>query len=154
MKFQKSLIGIALLLVFILAACSAQDPADAPNDPVFETEYQALLVELEANGAQVEQTGEIEQPSFGVDARQVTVNGFPIQVIIFQNEEERLNVQEQLAQEPNMVPETGLADGGQVLIWAEGNIMAIFAGTDSGVVDPMNEALGEPVLILESGAVG
>jgi hypothetical protein len=141
------------IFVLLLAACGPQEAVETPTDPVYEADYQALLVGLDANGAQVEETGVIEDPVIGTDARQVNVNGFPVQVIVFADEQARLGAQEQLAQQPNIIPETGLADVGQVLIWSEGNIMAIYNGTDLGVVEPMNGVMGEPVMILESGAV-
>jgi hypothetical protein len=139
------------VLVLLLAACGPQDAAETPPDPVYEADYQALLVGLEANGAQVEEAGIIQEPIIGTDARQVNVNGFPVQVIVFADEQARLGAQEQLTQQPNMIPETGLAEAGQVLIWGQGNLMAIYTGTDLGVVEPMNDVLGAPLLILESG---
>jgi hypothetical protein len=156
MKFQKLFIGIAAILVLMLAACARQEPGITPDGATgLEADYQALLAELQAGGAQVEQVGTIEQPMIGADARQVNVNGFPVQVIVFQDENARLNIQDQLAQQPNLIPETGgLADGEQVLIWGEGRIMVVYAGTNLGVVEPLTDAMGEPVLILESGAVG
>jgi hypothetical protein len=156
MKFQNLLIGIAAMFVLMLAACAPQGPGTTPSDATeLEADYQALIVELEAGGAQVEQVGTIEQPTIGVDARQVNVNGFPVQVIVFQDESARLNIQDQIAQQPNLIPETGgLTENQQVMIWGEGRLMVIYAGTDSGVVEPLTDAMGEPVLILESGAVG
>jgi hypothetical protein len=32
--------------------------------------------------------------------------------------------------------------------------LVIYAGTNPAVVEPLTDAMGEPVLILESGAVG
>jgi hypothetical protein len=157
MKLRKSLIGIVAVLVLVLAACSPEGPAADPDGgaAVIETEYQALMVELEAGGAQVEQVGAIEQPTIGADARQVNINGFPVQVFIFPDEQARLSVQQQLAQEPSLIPETGgLSNGSQVWVWGDGRLMVIHVGMNQGVIDPLTDALGEPVLILESGAVG
>jgi hypothetical protein len=156
MKYQK-FIGIAVIVLLVMSACAPRETGTTPpnNATELEADVQALLVELEAGGAQVEQVGTIEQPMIGADARQINVNGFPVQVIIFQDESARLNIQDQLAQQPNLIPETGgLADGEQVMIWGEGRIMVVYAGTNLGVVEPLTEAMGEPVLILESGAVG
>jgi hypothetical protein len=92
MKFQKILIGIAVIFVLVLGACAPQDAVTDPNGAaVNEAEYQGLLVELEAEGAQVEQVGIVEEPTIGVDTRQVNVNGFPVQVVIFPDEEQPAN---------------------------------------------------------------
>jgi hypothetical protein len=155
MKLRSSIIGIAAVFVLILGACAPQDPGTAPNGAEHEAEYQALLVQLEAGGAQVERVGTIEQPMIAADARQVNVNGFPVQVLIFPNEEQRLNVQGQLPQDPQLIPETGgMAEAGQVWVWGEGRLMVIYVGTSMGVIEPLTDALGEPALILEGGAVG
>jgi hypothetical protein len=154
MKQRKLVIpGLLAIFVLLLAACSPQETSETPTDPIYEADYQALLVGLDANGAQVEEVGAIEDPVIGTDARQVNVNGFPVQVFVFADEQARLGAQEQLTQQPNIIPETGLADDGQVLVWGEGNIMAIYTGTDLGVVEPMNEVMGDPIMILESGTV-
>jgi hypothetical protein len=155
MRFQKILIGTAAVFILILGACAPRDAGtDLNGAAVQEADYQALMVELEAGGAQVEQVGTVEQPMLGADARQVNVNGFPVQVIIFPDEDQRLNVQDQLAQQPNLIPETGMAEASQVMVWGEGRLMVIYAGTNPAVVEPLTDAMGEPVLILESGAVG
>jgi hypothetical protein len=155
MKLRSSIIGIAVVLVLILGACAPQDPGTTPNGAEHEAEYQALLVDLEASGAQVERVGTIEQPMIAADARQVNVNGFPVQVLIFPDEEQRLTVQGQIPQEPQLIPETGgMAETGQVWIWGEGRLMVIYAGTNMGVIEPLTDVLGEPDLILEGGAVG
>jgi hypothetical protein len=153
MTNRKFIFPLLAILVLLLAACGPQEVVETPTDPIYEADYQALLVGLDSNGAQVEEVSVIENPVIGTDARQVNVNGFPVQVIVFADEQARLGAEEQLAQQPNIIPETGLADVGQVLIWSEGNIMAIYSGTELGVVEPMNEVLGAPVMILESGAV-
>ena len=156
MKFRTTLIGIAALFVLILGACAPESPSAVPeNAAQFEAEYQALLVELEAGGAQVEHVGVAQESTFGVEARQLNVNGFPVQVIIFEDEAQRLNLQEQLAQQPNMIPQTGIVEeGAQVMVWGEQRMMVIYAGSNLGVVEPLTGAMGEPALILESGAVG
>lgn len=156
MKFRTTLMGIAALFILILSACAPENPGAAPeNTAVFEAEYQALLVELEAGGAQVEHVGVVEENTFGVEARQLNVNGFPVQVVIFEDEAQRLSLQEQLAQQPNLIPQTGgMEEGAQVLVWGEQRMMVIYAGNNLGVVEPLTGAMGEPALILESGAVG
>jgi hypothetical protein len=155
MKLKRHALTLpAILAVFVLllAGCGLQDAAEAPPDPVYEADYQALLVGLDANGAEVEEEGTIQEPIIGTDARLVNVNGFPVQVIVFADEQARLGAQEQLTQQPNMIPETGLSDAGQVMVWGQGNLLAIYTGTDLGEVEPLNEVLGAPQLILESGA--
>jgi hypothetical protein len=156
MKFRTTLIGIAALFILILSACAPESPGAAPeNAAELEADYQALLVELEAGGAQVEEGSVIEESTIGVEARQLSVNGFPVQVIIFEDEAQRLSLQEQFAQQPNMIPQTGgMEQGAQVMVWGEQRMMLIYAGNDLGVVEPLTDAMGEPALILESGAVG
>jgi hypothetical protein len=156
MKFRTTLIGIAALFLLILGACAPESPSAAPeNTAQFEAEYQALLVELEAGGAQVEHVGVVDETTLGVEARQLNVNGFPVQVIIFEDEAQRLSLQEQLAQQPNLIPQTGgIEEGAQVMVWGEQRMMVIYAGNNLGVVEPLTDAMGEPALILESGAVG
>jgi hypothetical protein len=47
-----------------------------------------------------------------------------------------------------------MAEASQVWVWGDGRLMVIYVGTSMGVIEPLTDALGEPALILEGGAVG
>jgi hypothetical protein len=152
-KTFRKFIGV-LALSLVLVACSPQ--ASGPEIPDTGTEVggRAELVEaLEGLGSTVEETGEVDQPFFDVDARMLQVDGQTIEVFEFPDEAARETASGTI--EPNasmigtMIPEWVDVPH----FWARGRLIVLFVGQDQTVIDRLTSVLGQPVATGQS-AVG
>jgi hypothetical protein len=144
-KTIRKLIGV-LALGFILVACSPQPGGPGIPNTGGEVGGHAELVEaLEGLGSSVEESGEVDQPFFDVDARMIQVDGQTVEVFEFPDEASRETASGTI--EPNassigtMIPEWVDVPH----IWARGRIIVLYVGQDQSVIDRLTSVLGQPI---------
>lgn len=141
--------GVGWGLVLLLAACGR--PEVAATLPPVQT-VEDLILALGEAGAWVARSGEIEAGLFGVPGELLTVNGVPVEVYGYPNQAERERVSAAIAPD-------GRAMAGQPLvwrdaphIWAQGDLIVIYQGTDGPTILLLDAILGEA--LVRTGGVG
>jgi hypothetical protein len=145
------LVTLAMFLV-MAAACSPAPSPEATPDPQRleqEADYQTLLEQLRAQGADVELVQEVNQPLIPAITRVVNINGQNVQVMVFTDEQTRITAQDNIDLGAGIIPETGTTGNEQMYYWASGRIVAMYFGEDEQVVAPLTEQLGQPVIVFQ-----
>ena len=141
--------GVWLGLLFLLAACGR--PEAAATLPPVQT-VEDLILALGEAGAWVARSGEVEAGLFGVPGEVLTVNGIAVEVYGYPSQAERERVSAAIAPD-------GSALAGQPLIWreaphiwAQGNVIVVYQGTDGPTILLLDAILGEA--LARTGGVG
>ena len=106
------------------------------------TDYVSLVDDLRAAGATVDPAGTISQPFFVPQGQLLTVNGEDVQVFEFDSTEEA-------ATAASTVSADGSSIGTSIVAWVApphfyqvSKLIAIYVGSDSGVINILKEAMG------------
>jgi hypothetical protein len=153
MNKKFTVIVAAALLGLLIAACTpaAATPAPgipgAPVDPGAEaTTYAEVVASLEAQGAVVEERGQVSQPFLDVTGQALAVRGQEIQVFEFATEQAQRDTAATLGMIRDTVAQAMGEPVGQVHVWANGRIIVLYAGQDSQTLTLLNRVVGTPLL--------
>lgn len=126
-------LGLALV-----AACAA-----APSGEVGG--HADLVGALRAAGATVETVREIEQAFFSVTGQVISVNGVEVQVFEYADEASR-------EAEAATISADGSSVGTTMITWvepphfyAEGQLIVLYVGSDTGTLQLLGSVLGDPI---------
>lgn len=127
---------ILVALVTILAAGCGPATGSEVND------YASLTAKLRAEGATVQEGGEVEQEFFSVKGRIMVVNGEDVQVFEYQNEATaRAQVE--------LVSSDGTTIGTTIVLWVapphfyqRGRLVVLYVGENPEVLAALQAALG------------
>ena len=152
MQSRSFTISITLMLLVLLAAACA--PAETDGTPAVqqETVYQDILERMRATGAEVELDTDVIQPLVPADTRLFRVNGELVQLMVFTDEVTRRASETELDLRAGLIPETGAADHTQNLYyWSHEQTVGMYVGENQDVIDTLTAALGEPIMVSQSG---
>ncbi len=131
----------------MLSACAAPIPVtggtSGRQDARMPDDYLALLDDLRSTGADVVESGQINQALFDVAAEAVKVNGDNVQIFIFQSEAARKAAQDMITENAQS---QGPSYNNRPYFWSRGRMLALYAGKNPKVLASMNAALGKPVI--------
>lgn len=136
-------------LLLWLAAC-APAPALATLPPVQTVED--LILALGEAGAWVARSGEVEAGVFGVPGELLTVNGLAVEVYPYPSQAERERVSAALAPDGSALAGQPLVWHDAPHIWARGELIVVYQGTDGPTILLLDAVLGEA--LVRTGGVG
>ena len=147
-KFKLGMLYLLLLISLALTACSrtviARDEwgTAVPDPPAVSNDDPALIVTLEATGAQVEKVGEVNQPFFSVPGQVVRLNGNEVQLFIYADETIAKS-------EADQVSPTGTAVATSMMSWMatphfyrSDSTIALYIGDDAATLTLLEGVLG------------
>jgi hypothetical protein len=134
------LLGAALLL----GACAGYSSSAA--QPVTAQDFNGLVSALQANGAAVEQSGEINLPYFTVTGQQITVDGAPVQVYQYASEAERADAAALIAPDGYMINGQAIDWADQPTMWANGQLIIIMVGDHPDASAAITTVMGDPFI--------
>lgn len=149
---RKILATLALGVVLILAACAPATPPPLPETGigtptvVIET-YAEFFAALQATDADVEATGQVQQPFFPVAGQAIRVDGAEVQVFEFQDEATRRAVSDPIIATGELAGPTVVEWVGQPNFWAEGRLIVLYIGEDMALIDLISDILGTPITL-------
>ena len=155
--------GIAFLILILAVGCvpiQAEPPPTQPDSspqasptampaPDGETAEAAsvasLVSALEASGAEVELAELVNQPFFPVEGQILKVDEQDIQVFVFPDEESRQQASALISEDGSSVGRSMIDWIDQPNFWATQNLIVLYVGQDSNLIDLLNEILGAPL---------
>ncbi len=138
-----------MALLLLLGACRAREAA-ATLPPVQTMED--LILALGEAGAWVARSGEIEAGLFGVAGEVLTVNGIAVEVYAYPNQAERERVSAAIAPDGSTLAGQPLIWHEAPHVWAKGDLIVIYQGTDGPTILLLDAILGEA--LVRTGGVG
>lgn len=148
------LTGLTLL---IFSACSPDIQTTNPGNKMEETpvseepasetgkSIDTLLAELQKTGMEVEKTQAIEQPFFSIPGKIISVNGEDVQVYQYPDEKSRENESRLISSDGSVIGNNQIDWVDTTTIWASGNLIVIYIGSNSSVIGAINDSLGKPI---------
>lgn len=138
------------VLALLLVACSesAAEPAPTAIEVSHGNEiggYVELIDALRGADATVEQTGTVEQPFFSVSGQIIRVNGEDVQLFEYADETARQAESEQISPDGSAIGTSMVTWVERPNFWAKGRIIALYVGTDQGILDLLEGILEEPL---------
>lgn len=107
--------------------------------------YTELLSALQASGATVSETGQLEQTFFGVAAQLIQINGNDVQIYEFADAQAQ-------SQARNTISETGYVIGtsqitwiDQPHFWAQDRLLVLYVGQNQEIINILTSLLGKPI---------
>jgi len=147
--------ALALLAVaLLLAACGA--PADESVDGSAAGALGStagLLEALQATGATVQLTEEIEQPFFDVVGQIIRVDGAEVQVFAYEDEESRQAASALISPDGRTVGVDMVTWIDQPNFWARGRLIVLYVGRDPEIIALLSNVLGESITESNEAAI-
>ena len=137
-----------LLLGLLLVGCArAASTPEAPSAGGEEARfsYDDLMAALEAGGATVEPTGELEQAFFSVNGRTVRMDDADIQVFEYADESSRLAESSLIAPDGGSIGTTMVTWVDQPTFWAKGRLIVLYIGREAAGIEKLSGLLGDPI---------
>ena len=106
------------------------------------TDYVSLVDSLRAAGATVDPAGTVSQPFFVPEGQLLTVNGEDIQVFEFASTEEAASAAETVSADGSSIGTSMVSWVAPPHFYQGGKLIAIYIGSDSGVINTLKEAMG------------
>ena len=137
-----------LLLSLLLVGCARA--ASTPAAPSAGGEgaafsYDDLMGALEAGGATVEPTGELEQAFFSVIGRTIRIDGADVQVFEYVDEASRLAESSLIAPDGGSIGTTMVTWVDQPTFWSKGRLIVLYVGREAAVIKKLGGLLGDPL---------
>lgn len=158
MKNNKAINGVFMgLIILFLSACSpaGQIPISEPDnsetplqkDPSGEIgkSIDRLIGDIENRGVKVEGTQSIDQPFFTVSGKLLTLDGEGVQVFQYPDEETRENESRLISSDGSLIGNHQIEWIAPPHIWASGNLIVIYPGSNESIINVLNDALGKPI---------
>ncbi len=151
-----SVILTGFLILFLFACSPADQPpvsgVEGTEPPVQEKptgedikSIDRLIEDFEKKGLKVEITQSIEQPFFTVQGILLSLNGENIQVFQYPDEESREKDSHLISSDGSVIGNNQIEWITPPYIWASGDLIVIYPGTDESVIDAINDTFGEPI---------
>ena len=115
--------------------------------------YTQLVNALREAGATVKQVEQVQLPNSPVNAQIIQVNGADVQVIEFANQADRQQVSNSIAQGGKVIDIPLPYVTGQADVWANGNLIVLYAGQDQSVINLVSGVLGQPLSQVQPSSV-
>lgn len=129
-----------VLTAVLLAGCAPTVPT-----PSGATDYESLLAALAEAGVQAEPAGTIDQDFFSVEGRLIEVGGESVQVFEYSDEESRRADSEVISEDGSSVGTTMITWIDTPHFWAQGELIVLYVGSNTEVVNVLNRVLGDPI---------
>ena len=135
----------ALLLSLLLVGCARAAPTPGAPSVAGESSfsYPDLMAALEAGGATVEPTGELEQAFFSVNGRTARIDGADVQVFEYADEVSRLAESSLIAPDGGSIGTTMVTWVDQPTFWAKGRLIVLYVGPETAVIERLDAVLGD-----------
>jgi hypothetical protein len=134
-----------LLFSLLLVGCAPAPgvPPAAAQEAHFS--YDDLKGALEAGGATIEPTGELEQAFFSVNGRTARIDGADVQVFEYADEASRLAESSLIAPDGGSIGTTMVTWVDQPTFWAKGRLIVLYVGREAAVIENLGRVLGDPL---------
>ncbi len=106
------------------------------------TDYVSLVDNLRAAGATVDPAGTVSQPFFVPVGQLLTVNGEDVQAFEFASTEEAATAASTVSADGSSIGTSMVSWVGPPHFYQGGKLIAIYVGSDSGVINILKEAMG------------
>ena len=106
------------------------------------TDFVSLVDNLRATGATVDPAGTVTQPFFDPQGQLLTVNGADVQVFEFASTEEAATAASTVSTDGSSIGTSIITWVAPPLFYQRGKLIAIYVGSDSGVINTLNGAIG------------
>jgi hypothetical protein len=133
------------LISLMLVSCRGSRP---PELREYETASELILA-LEEAGASVVETTMMGDPAYPGVTKVIQVEGELVQVVEYEIMDERREVSDRIASEGAAL-EGALAWSAGSNLWASGNLVVVYAGTNGGVILLLSGLLGDPLTYVPS----
>ena len=108
------------------------------------TDFVSLVDSLRAAGATVDPAGAISQPFFVPEGQLLTVNGEDVQACEFAAAVEADDIAETASADGSSVGTSLISSAAPPHFYKAGRPIGIYVGSDSGVIDILQEIMGSP----------
>jgi len=105
-------------------------------------DYVSLVDELRAAGATVDRAGNVSQPFFAPQGQMLRVNGEDVQTFEFASAEEADTVAETVSADGSSIGTSMVSWIAPPHFYKAGKLIVIYVGSDSDVIDALQEAMG------------
>ncbi len=148
-SWKQTTILLVLGLVVFMTACTPTTALPASATPGSQANeigsFWDLVEVLRAEGATVEPEGGVKQPFFEVTGNLFKVNGAEVQVYQFADESTRKSVSDTISEDGTKIGNNLPSWIEQPNFWANGNMIVLYVGQDSGVINFLSSVLGERI---------
>lgn len=128
------------------AATGTTPAVTGTTTPAAPVSLSELIDDLEDEGADVQRRGSIEQPFLPVTGQRLLVDNVEVQVFEFEDEATRETFSDQISENSAFLGMANSQLTGNVNVWAQGRLLALYVGEDADVIGLMSDLLGEPIL--------
>lgn len=148
---KHSLTTAATALAFLtLAACGGTTGSvtdDGTNDVMVDdmTTVQDLVAYLETEGYTVATGETMNEPVFGVNGTQLTLNGQQVQVFEFASEEAADEATADISGDGMTIGTSQVDWVSEPHFYQDGNLVVLYVGTDDATLDALEDALGAQI---------